>query len=373
MSNVGHHEFAPSSLVPRYYCACFKPGGSSEYADEGTRKHAILAKMLSLPAGCQTEEEGYKEETAAVREELDFCYDAVMESARAKKHVERYGNLPSRFVEQRLYLQDDNFNDILFGTLDVFLPPLDADDDQFVDLTDWKFGNELHDYRAQLFAYAICAMQRTGTQEARIRVVYGARKHVAQFIVSWAEASQLVFGIIRKCQDPGRSAIPNEYCTWCDGKLECPALTSLALKVAAEREDWDISTFHSSEITEPEEMAKALTLAKLLKKWIDAVEHHAKEMVLGGTDLPGFKAQKSGSKRTIPDIVAAFTECNLVGLDPALFVSGCSLSAAKLEAIFSEAEGLSKAKAKVRVEELVGNLIVHGKEGISLRAISQKV
>ena len=54
-------------------------------------------------------------------------------------------------------------------------------------------------------------------------------------------------------------------------------------------------------------MGKALTLARAVAGWAEAVEHHAKEMAeKKGIVATGYKLQCKQGKRFIADVAAAF-------------------------------------------------------------------
>ena len=93
--------------------------------------------------------------------------------------------------------------------------------------------------------------------------------------------------------------------------------------IADGREDWHLEQYHASQIDNPLEMSKALTLARQVKRWIEGVEHHAREMATKqGRTIPGYVLKEKVGKRICTDVAGAFDASGLPSKD---FLQCCSL------------------------------------------------
>ena len=70
-------------------------------------------------------------------------------------------------------------------------------------------------------------------------------------------------------------------------------------------------------------MGKALTLAKHLRKWCDAVDFHAKEMVVKqGVCIPGYELKSKPGKPSCADVIGAYSA---TGLSAEEFLQCCEI------------------------------------------------
>jgi hypothetical protein len=236
-------------------------------------------------------------------------------------------------IETKVSVLDAGFQEITFGFADIICGNL---------LIDLKTGEE-RDYRPQMAVYALGMMQRSGSESVGIVLVYSKARKTVEFCITRAEAEALVSSVAQAVADPNKKPSPCDYCGWCASVTECQALTERAVAVAKGREDWALVQYHSSKITEPAEMSKALELAKLLSKWCEAVEHMAIDMALSGKAIPGFKLKERSGNRKVVDIDGLF---QAVGIPADKFLSACSVSLTKLE----EVSGLKKSDFDLTVE-----------------------
>jgi hypothetical protein len=148
---------------------------------------------------------------------------------------------------------------------------------------------------------------------------------------------------------------PNPYCGWCARKLTCPAFNERVLEIARNREDWKLDHYHSSEITDPREMSKALDLAPLVEKWAESVRFHAREMAIKqGRSIPGYEVA-TRSVRSIPDIAMAY---KLAQIPPDMFLQCCKITLGELEKAYAQGRNISIAKAKTLMNEILAPVIV---------------
>jgi hypothetical protein len=137
--------------------------------------------------------------------------------------------------------------------------------------------------------------------------------------------------------------------------------------VAAQREDWKLETFHSSEIKTTDEMGKALKLARQLAHWCESVEFHAKEMAVKEGAIPsGFKIQQRQGNRFIPSVSDAFGR---MAMPQGEFLKACEVKFSRLVEVVAELNGLKKAQAERDVERKLAEAITRKPSSVSLVAV----
>lgn len=148
-----------------------------------------------------------------------------------------------------------------------------------------------------------------------------------------------------------------DNCLYCGRKADCPALGAKMLQVVKGYNEDNLplpTQAHSSQITSPEEMARALNAATIAEKWADSVRAHALAMrVELGQEIPGYTLVERQGKRTITNPVVAWTVAQGFGVTQEEFLAAATLSVPSLEdAVKSKVE---KGKAK-RAQEFTDTL-----------------
>lgn len=326
----------PSSLPMLEAQPCWKHSTlETEEMSMGTVRHAHFKRLLETNG--EALEDLPEEQAEAVR----WAYDYV----RMKT-----GEGDTLDLEVKGSFVDPNFNDV-FGTPDVVSRGMDGRVQVF-DLK-WRPDN----YRAQILAYALM-QNRKPDETITGHLLFAHTRTVDSFTFTSKEAWDRVAAIITATEKA--SPTPGKYCVRCGILHICPAYMERMRTIAEGREDWTLKSYHSSQLeNDPVEMGKALTLARLMQKWVDSVEHHARTMALKAGALPaGYVIKTRQGRQMIGDVEAAFSRC---GLDQANFLKCCEvkLNSSKLtgrtgliEAVASQSE-ISKAAAK---KKLLGNL-----------------
>lgn len=317
----------PSNLPALKECPCFEPG-PSDFAEAGTDRHQALRAHFDGNDGL-----------------LDLLpaedAEGVLWAAEYIRTRAPLSDHPLRF-EHPLTLILDDFSEIS-GTPDVTC---------HLDLFDLKWRRR--DYTAQLACYVLMRLQELGISATiHVHILYGAFQQAEVLNLNAESARAIVQPIIERARDPNRQPSPCSYCSWCANQLTCAASNLRAQTVAAGRDDWQLQTYHASNILDPREMSKALTLAKHLAKWCKAVEHHALEMALKrGEQIPGYKLKSRAGKRSCHDLAGAH---QMSGLPVDTFLACCDLrfttskdnpSKKGLEDVYAETHGLKKSAAK---------------------------
>lgn len=150
-----------------------------------------------------------------------------------------------------------------------------------------------------------------------------------------------------------------ENCLYCARKAECPAVTSTSLVIANGYNDDDKlalpTEFHSSLITDPVQMAKALNAATVVEKWAESVRKHAIALRLEvGIEIPGYQLVERQGKRTIADTVKAFEIAKEFGVTEQEYIAAADISLPSLEKAISAKTEKGKAK---KVQEFNDRLL----------------
>jgi len=255
----------------------------------------------------------------------------------------------------KLKIQSDEIDEplIISGRWDL------ANGPQMFDLK-WRLPAAGKSYDAQCAIYAAMNMARGQKGPITFHVLYGFEKKPEVQQYSQQRCDELVGELIESYKR--NEAKPNPYCTWCGAIVTCPAMNKLALKVA-DSFDKEVELFDPKEISEPKNLAKALSFARALKPWSEAVERQAKEAVEAGVELEGFKFQSRTTPRKIKDLAAAFAASGLTNEE---FVNCCTLKITELVKAYAEANGLKQADAKREINERFESVFVHGTKYNSL-------
>ena len=336
----------PSSLPMLAKCPLFKSGTSSDFAEEGTSRHALLSRALK---GEIITEDAELDDLEAI----EWARDYILLHAPTS-------NYPLQIETKRQWLGPD-FEE-REGTPDVVCGN---------HVFDFKWRHR--DYVAQMADYACSVFdENPKIQTVHCHLLFGATKKSEKLEFTHEEALTIVAGILN---NPSKTPLPNEYCGWCAHRLTCSAFIATANRVIENRKDWELSTFHASEINTPEEMGIALRIARQLGKWCEAVEHFAKDMCVkqGATPI-GFEKKETSGRKYVTDCVAAF---QTLGITQEAFLKCCEprMNTSKeypdkvgLVEAYASAKELKKATAKREIETKLGDIIKRGKDGFKLMA-----
>jgi hypothetical protein len=330
MTQLAHHQFAPSSLDKLAVCPHYVGGKGGEYADAGTTVHELACGRVPVPDDLDMD----------TKEMLDFWFDVV-----GQEPVEQ---------EVRLTLIDDAFDEILFGTADA----VRVLDDR-VQVFDLKTG-DMHDYRLQMLAYAAAAMQTFSKDRAEVIIVYSRlKKNVTIDVRDFSEAVSEIQAVIAFAKNKDNcSRMPGDQCRWCADSVNCPALTQTATAIAVRyKPDMNLEDVHSSAICDPVEMSKVLRVAKVIIAWAESVQAHALNMALTGGILPGWRLMERRGNAKIIDPQKAFEAS---GLPVEKFLPLVSVSLTKLTEAYAAHFDVKKAQAKRLLEDQLAEIIVRG-------------
>ncbi len=328
----------PSSFQALLQCGAFESAPAGADAARGTERHKALAALLAsndpLPLQSLPDED---------REGVEWAVDYVRANMTA-------GAVPD--FERKLSFLGDDFETVFAGTPDIVAGP------DIFDLK-WRWA----DYSAQMAAYAAMVLQAGEFDQVTVHLLFAESKRAEKIVFTIAAAMDTVRKVLESAK-PNATPKPNDFCGWCAKRLTCPAVVERVGAVVRGREDWALSDYHASDLTDEREMAKALTLARLLADWCEAVEHHAKEMVFKqGKQLPGFKIQERRGNRHVVNVRDAFAKAGLPQDD---FLAACDVKFSKLVEAAVAVHGMKKTQAERDMEAKLGETLQRKNPSFSL-------
>lgn len=337
--NEDHHRYSPSALEMFEGCPCYERDDTRDTtaADEGTLMHKA-AELGDL--GILAE----PEQVETVQKVLAFQESAIAELAGGD------GALVLR--EQKV-----DVSDMTRGTLDlVILSGTKAH------LIDYKFGRNKvteADENGQVQAYVVGLFEKfPELEQVKASLVFPRLDWVTTAEYTRADLERIrlrIAAIIARAESPDAVPTPNEKsCLYCGRKASCPAMHAVALKVG-EALPMPVQ-FDPGHLTNPQDMAKALVLSRLVEDWAKQVRRTVTRLVVeDGVVVPGYEVRSRGGSHEITNVheaielVESAFSATLVDITQA-----CTLSIPKLTDILAAiTEG--KTKKEIR-ESLLGVL-----------------
>ena len=356
-----HDPFGPSSLgrirlCPGSYVQSKKAPPTEESSDaaEGTTMHNFMEAGLKLPTPDQV---NYASDLAQeLTEEQMETLNRCMKYAREKLNGYRVWT-------ERFMVLEANLGEAITGTADVVAINQTADHAIGID---WKFGRGSLSQTTTLMqaaAYA-CMIFQTHPDVKVVdyfiyqpRVGFGGTEYAASWDVQdYVRLMQMITESVRKTQELGASLNPSPAaCQFCPAISVCPAAAEVTEQLPVE--------YESGLPVEPAKIAKALDMAKIVKKQVKAVEDLARQIMKEGGEIPGYILKpRQGSKR-LADVPAAMDRLGeLCKFDDFLSVANIPLRKLLKIIIDREAakEGTTKKAQEKRLFELLGDAVTQG-------------
>lgn len=318
----------PSSLPAQAKSPRYEPSSTPTTATEaGTDRHLALSELLT----------GGKRDVYSLlpevdRSAVDWAHDYIKGIA---------GNEP--ILSETPVEVRRGFDVVLRGTADVIVGA------HIVDLK-WVERN----YAEQQAAYALGAMQALNLMEMTVHLLFGESRRVVAYKLTRAEAEALVYPVLAAVEDPNTPCRISEYCGWCKHSAYCKVRLKEINKIA---DGYDLVRVEDLSVTSPEDLARALNLAKVASDWAEEVRAYCGQAAKDGLQIPGWTLKtRSGGREIAPDqINEAFSR---IGLPSDQFIKACKLSITGLSEALQET-GLTKREADARINERLSGLIRH--------------
>lgn len=221
-------------------------------------------------------------------------------------------------------------------------------------VVDWKFGRAEVDEAAdnlQLAAYAcMAALKWPGRNAVVAHVIQPRLGRHDEFRfghVHLTVARTQILNLKARAEKPDAPLCPGDpQCNWCPGKANCPALATSAALATRTPETAILAA------TGPE-LAQYADIARLARKWADAIDAEAKRRLVAGEAVPGYGLQ-TRKTRKLEGIGEAFRR---LGIPAPSFLECCSASLPKLEAAYKTEHETTAAQAKADVAAKLCDLI----------------
>jgi hypothetical protein len=317
-----HAPLSPSSLANRERCPGFQN-------DESSEVHPVTLRGTAMHEAMETGKSDHLEIND--RECVSMCEDflAGLQEGRPNALIQQEVSLETGFPE-------------IYGICDWLMV-----EGTSAWLVDFKFGYNLvsePDENPQAVAYTLGVFLREPQVEAvdfyflipRCDAVLHHR--FTRSDIPWM---RLRLETIRaRVLSPEKDYNPQPgLCEYCGFRAQCPALMNKVLPLARkyQGDHYELpAEVHSSAITDPQDMAKALRLAQLLDKWVESVKRHALEMRLErGIEIPGFELAERAGRRSVTNLLAAWEVAQAEGVTLDEFLTACDVSVTKLEDLYA--------------------------------------
>lgn len=199
---------------------------------------------------------------------------------------------PEVKLEHKIELKE--INAVLFGTVDChFVVPFDV-----VHVFDFKYGagKRVSAYEnKQLMEYALGIMLK---EDCSRFVIHVCQPRVEDGFTSYEGDSDVMHRFhkefeqrVVKALDPKAPLVPGDWCkgTFCPNRVQCSALSGLTHKLVVK----DFGEPVMPDAMTHEQIAKVLQYEEVVKDWMAKVREHAKELMIQGEEIPGFKLVES--------------------------------------------------------------------------------
>jgi hypothetical protein len=324
-----HAKHSPSGLAYKELCPNYMP-------DDSPTLHPVTQEGSLLHAKVENE----------TTEGLDPRQKALVEDCLAFTEKVTAG-APEVYREIRLNIgQQDDGTFLTFGTLDH----LAVGGDTAV-AVDYKFGYHGIDplpENLQGVCYALGIFEKfPAVEKLHFHFYLPRRGERTSHTFTRGDVDNMRMRISTviarsEAEDTEYNPMPRA-CQYCAAKAACPALSSKALvlanKYASTQCDLDIDALenvHSSEITNPMQMAKALEIASVIEDWAKSVKHHARSLAIEqGVEIPGYRIVETRGRASVGNAQEIF---NVLSdrIDPDEYIEACKVDVSKLQKILAK-------------------------------------
>lgn len=306
---MSHALLSPSSAHKWMVCtpsAKFEaryPDKESVYEAEGTKAHALCARLLILASRAMTLYVAGKIIDYRLSK-LDESFDEEMkEAARGyamfvlTDYFERKEKVGEARLEVEVLLDLGEFIPEGFGTSDAVIISGNT-----LHVIDFKYGKGVRveaENNPQMLIYAVGAYSfynaiydvdevLTSIYQPRINNISTASMTGAE-LMAFAENLK---GIAEKASKGKGEFVPGGHCRFCRARQHCKALAGWAEEL---RSDLDANEL------QPHDIQMILLRSDAIKSWLSAVEDYALESAMSGNAIPGFKIVEGRSVRKYSD------------------------------------------------------------------------
>lgn len=300
------------------------PDSSSPYARLGTAAHELAAIVLQNPPAQPSNYLGMEIKVAyeiagEPAEEIFVVDEEMAEAVKVYTDVVRGLLTPNtdHGIETRISLAPLKPPIAMFGTTDCWIW---HPEHRHLDVLDYKHGIGVvvePEKNSQAMYYALGTVLALGKRPDHItlHIIQPRAPHTDGPHRWWdmkyeelVEFRHELMADAAATQEPDAPLVPGDWCRFCKAQATCPALHAEAVEVTGELLVQDEPT----ELAEPERLSleqvqRVLTVAPTLKKWLEAVQAHAHDLIVAGQEVPGWKLVPKRVFRKWKDDEAAAT------------------------------------------------------------------
>jgi hypothetical protein len=164
---------------------------------------------------------------------------------------------------------------------------------------DLKSGS-LRSYYEQAAAYCLGNMDRAFAQEWTMHLLFCDQREVVEYHFTYEKAAQVVADVLASASDPNRKPTSCEYCSWCRKSDTCVALTAPVVETLATVESSvSLEEIRQTLLADPVRLGKFLKAESIFsKEFVKPLKDAAKEQMVAGAEVPGWKLQKQKGSET---------------------------------------------------------------------------
>lgn len=330
----------PGSIRLSEQCA---PPESSEYAEEGTRAHALAeAKLKEMIGEITTKElkriEKKLQPDAEMEEATNLYRDRVAEILAG---AGPYGEL---MIEQRLNLE--KWIPESFGTSDAVVIGNDR-----IEVIDLKYGKGIkvqaeNNPQLRLYGAGAAALFESLYEFTTVRmtIIQPRLDHIStegmplRALMEWVK--ETVAPKAKEAYTGKGEVTAGEWCRWCPAKAICRKRAEENLALAK-------LDFKKPELLTADEIGDVLTQAEKLSSWAADIQNYALKQAIAGEHFDGWKLVEGRANRVITDQIEAAKKLKAAGFDEAVLYKRELYGITQLE----------KNCGKKKLGEVLGDLI----------------
>lgn len=235
--------------------------------------------------------------TEAVQVYLDYCWSLLAPNRTS-------------FVEHRFTI----VNEAVFGTADFVVCEMFGE----IWVVDYKHGqgvsvNPVENPQGMM--YALGALRASPYDHDKVNIVIVQPRSrdnwpVREWSLSVPALKQwegdVLVPAIAACKDPNAPLHAGDHCRFCKAYPVCPEAKSTAMTVTrAIPANGGGLTVPSAELLTSSELAQVLSYKDFLTNWLKGVEDYAKQRLMDGYDVPGYKMVEAKANRKFNPLAEA--------------------------------------------------------------------
>lgn len=310
-----------SSLPKLARCACYESNPvAGPAAARGTLLDGCFRELLST---------GELHQTEGISEEDIRAVEWAASTLRSMVSDEEILSL-----DEHCRVQTPGMDHI--GTADAIVPGL-------LMSADLKTG-QIRNYREQMAAYALGLMEMHFAERWTCELLFCDQRQVVSHRFTYAEAFEIVHGVLARVADPERKPELCEYCGWCAKAETCGARVEAAAQAleiaepqnAAHQGQLECTDF-AGVLEDPERLGRFLSSCKVLDDFRERAETRARTLLEArGDAVPGWRLRKGGPIELVfPDDLARLVAAGNLSLGGVLEAQG-TLAAKKFRELWAK-------------------------------------